>query len=160
MVNQMRRRFGREVLGEWGTKKPKYTHLIVFGGVNDLYSDLSAGRNPQNISEDLAYMYKEGRAHGMKIVAITVAPWGGFTKYYNDKRGRATRELNDWIRGQLGEHAVDYVVDAYALLSCGDPERLCDDYQMKFLQDGLHFGPPGHERLGEVLYQNVFANCL
>lgn len=160
MVNQMRRRFPREVLGELAGPKPAYTHLIVFGGVNDLYSDLSAGRNPQNVSEDLAWMYQRGKERGMQIVAITVAPWGGFEKYYNEKRGKATIELNDWIKAQLEAKTVDYVIDAYSLLSCGDPERLCPDYEMKFLQDGLHFNASGHERLGAVLYEKVFANCL
>jgi lysophospholipase L1-like esterase len=160
MVNQMRRRFPREVLGEFGGPKPHYTHLVVFGGVNDLYSDLTAGRNPKNVSEDLAWMYQRGREKGMQIVAITVAPWGGFKKYYNEKRGKATIELNDWIKSQLSAKTVDYVIDAYSLLSCGDPERLCADYEMKFLQDGLHFSAPGHERLGAALYEQVFANCL
>ncbi|MND09433.1 hypothetical protein D3C83_327470 [compost metagenome] len=52
------------------------------------------------------------------------------------------------------------MIDAYSLLSCGDPERLCADYEMKFLQDGLHFSAPVHERLGAALYEQVFANCL
>ena len=43
MVNQMRRRFDDDV---FGPGKPAYTHVIVFGGVNDLYSDLTAGRTP------------------------------------------------------------------------------------------------------------------
>lgn len=160
MVNQMRRRFPREVLGEFGGPKPAYTHLVVFGGVNDLYSDLTAGRNPKNVGEDLAWMYQRGKERGMQIVAITVAPWGGFKRYYNEKRGKATVELNDWIKHQLSAKQVDYVIDAYGLLSCGDPERLCADYEMKFLQDGLHFSAPGHERLGAVLYEKVFSNCL
>jgi lysophospholipase L1-like esterase len=158
MVNQMRRRFG-EVMGELGPK-PAYTHLLVFGGVNDIYSDLTAGRNPQNVSADLAYMYQRGRERGMRIIAVTVAPWGGFTKYYNEKRGKATRELNDWIRAQLEAKTVDYVVDAYALLSCGNPDFLCPDYEVKHLKDGLHFAQPGHERLGAALYEKVFADCL
>jgi lysophospholipase L1-like esterase len=160
MVNQMRRRFPREVLAEFGGPKLAYTHLIVFGGVNDLYSDLTAGRNPTNVSQDLAFMYQRGKERGMQIVAITVAPWGGFKRYYNEKRGKATLELNEWIKGQVEAKTVDYVIDAYSLLSCGDSERLCPDYEMKYLKDGLHFSAPGHEKLGAALYEQVFANCL
>src|SRR6478752_1488435 len=41
MVNQIRKRLETEVLPEGN----RYSHAIVFGGVNDLYSDQSAGRS-------------------------------------------------------------------------------------------------------------------
>lgn len=156
MVNQMRRRFDRELLpaaGRW-----RYTHLIVFGGVNDLYSDLTAGRTPERIERDLGYMYRTARDRGMKVVAVTVAPWGGFDRYYNARRGRATLELNGWIHAQHEAGAVDHVVDAYALLSCGDSERLCPELAAPY-QDGIHFGSAGHQKLGEALHRQVFASC-
>ena len=154
MVNQIRRRFERDVLSS-GTD---YTHLVVFGGVNDLYSDLTAGRTPKKVATDLTAIYDAARARGWKVVALTVAPWGGFTKYYNDKRAASTRELNGWIQSQVQEGKVHHVVDAFALLSCGDPEKICPDYAGS-LRDGLHFGPPGHEKLGAALYEQVFASC-
>src|SRR5690606_38972876 len=77
MVNQMRRRFDAAVLSKG---KPKYTHLIVFGGVNDVYSDKTAGRTPKLIQRDLSYMYERGRDAGIKIVALTITPWGGFKR--------------------------------------------------------------------------------
>ncbi|EYF04881.1 GDSL-type esterase/lipase family protein [Chondromyces apiculatus] len=159
MVNQMRRRFARDVLGEeGGPERPAYTHLIVFGGVNDLYSDKTAFRSVPKISADLAAMYAAGRARGMRIVALTVAPWGGFSSYFTDARGQTTRQLNDWIRGRKAAGEVDHVIDAYALLSCGVPHRLCPDYTKPFM-DGLHFGPRGHEVLGKALYEAVFSDC-
>ena len=154
MVNQIRRRFERDVLSS-GTA---YTHVLVFGGVNDLYSDLTAGRTPAKISADLSAIYQASRGRGWKVVALTVAPWGGFTKYYNDKRGAATRELNAWIAGRVEQNEIDYVIDAYALLSCGDPERLCKEYAGS-LRDGLHFGAPGHEKLGAAIHERAFTNC-
>ena len=137
----------------------RYTHLIVFGGVNDLYSDLTAGRTVEKISRDLAAMYQAAHERGMRVVAITVAPWGGFSRYYNARRGAATLALNDWIRRQLDSGGVDNVVDAYALLSCGDPERLCEGYRAPF-RDGLHFGPAGHRVLAQALFARVFHECL
>ena len=154
MVNQMRRRFEQSVLPS-GTD---YTHLVVFGGVNDLYSDLTAGRTPAKISADLAAIYQAAQARGWKVVALTVAPWGGFTKYHNPKRAAATRELNEWIVAQRATKKVDWVIDAHGLLSCGDPERLCPDLAGS-LKDGLHFGAPGHEKLGAAIYDQVFTNC-
>lgn len=151
MVNQMRRRFVRQVLATAG----RYTHVLVFGGVNDLYSDLTAGRTPEKISRDLAWMYQQAHDAGIEVVALTVAPWGGFRRYFNAKRSESTKKLNQWIQRESG---ADAVVDAYALLSCGDPERLCPEY-MKPFRDGLHFGERGHEVLGKALHESVFASC-
>jgi lysophospholipase L1-like esterase len=155
MVNQMRRRFDRQIVSlPAGT----YTHLVVFGGVNDLYSDLSAGRTVAKITADLSHMYEVARSLGMRVVAVTVAPWGGFKRYYNERRAQSTLELNRWIVEQSQTGRIDTVVDAYALLSCGDPERLCDEYSRPF-KDGLHFGPEGHERLGASLLEAAFTHC-
>ena len=154
MVNQMRRRLPAAL----ANGRRSYSHLVVFGGVNDLYSDLTAGRTPTKIGRDLSAMYELARARGMKVVALTVAPWGGFSRYYNERRAAATREINSWIRERGPEGNVDHVVDAWALLSCGNAERLCPKYAEPF-KDGLHFGPKGHERLGQALYEAVFSDC-
>ncbi len=151
MVNQMRRRFLQDIL----PSPKRYTHLVVFGGVNDLYSDQTAGRTPEKVARDLLDMYAKASARGMYIVAITVAPWGGFTRYYNATRGENTRKLNQWIRDQFDAGTVQHVVDAYALLSCGRPEYLCQDYS----RDGIHFNDEGHRVLGEALFTEAFADC-
>ena len=154
MVNQMRRRFELDV----AASARRYTHLVVFGGVNDLYSDLTAFRTPAKIEADLSYMYAWGKAHEVKVVALTVAPWGGFKRYFNASRAEATRTLNAWIRDQPAQGHVDHVVDAYGLLSCGDPDLLCERFFGPF-RDGLHFGPEGQERLGQALFQEAFSDC-
>ncbi len=154
MVNQMRRSFEDQV----AASGKHYTHLVVFGGVNDLYSDLTAFRTPAKIEADLGYMYAWGKAHGVKVLALTVAPWGGFKRYFNPSRAEATRAVNAWIREQPTLGHVDQVVDAYALLSCGDPESLCDRFCKPF-KDGIHFGPEGHELLGQALFRQAFSDC-
>jgi lysophospholipase L1-like esterase len=158
MVNQMRRRFVQEMFDGSPTDPAGFTHLLVFGGVNDLYSDLSAGRTVEKISTDLRSIYATGKSHGLAVVAVTVAPWGGYKKYFNATRSAATGALNRWILAQRGT-AVDSVVDAFPLLSCGNPEFLCADYEKPFT-DGLHFGREGHRRLGDALHREVFADCL
>jgi lysophospholipase L1-like esterase len=158
MVNQMRKRFAQDVLGEGVTGKPSYTHVIVFGGVNDLYSDQTAGRTPEKIESDLLRMYKAAKGKGMHVIALTVAPWGGFTKYFNEHRSKTTREVNKWISSQVAAKSVDHVVDAFALLSCGDANKLCPRYTAPF-KDGLHFGSGGHDVLGKALYDKVFSSC-
>ena len=158
MVNQMRRRFVRDVFERNGSGTEKYTHIIVFGGVNDLYSDLTAKRTIPKIESDLSAMYATARERGAKVVAITVTPWGGYTRYFNEARARTTDELNRWILAEGQRGAVDHAVDAHPLLSCGDPNRLCERYAVPF-KDGLHFGPEGHKRLAEALAQGVFRQC-
>jgi lysophospholipase L1-like esterase len=154
MVTQMRRHFDDEI-----ASSPKaYTHLIVFGGVNDLYSDLTAFRTPSKIEADLGYMYGVAKARGMKVVALTVAPWGGFKRYFNASRADATHTVNAWIREQPKAGKVDAVVDAFSLLSCGDPDVLCDRFFKPF-KDGIHFGPGGHRLLGDALFRAAFSDC-
>jgi lysophospholipase L1-like esterase len=155
MVNQMRRRFTDDL---FAPGKPAYTHVIVFGGVNDLYSDLTAGRTPALIERDLTAMYEAAHQHGAKVVTITVTPWGGFTRYFNASRLATTLEVNRWILAQRDSGAVDAAVDAYPLLSCGDPTVLCPRFALPN-RDGLHFGPEGHQVLGEQLFAQVFASC-
>lgn len=157
MVNQMRRRFVRDVF-EKNDGAEKYTHVIVFGGVNDLYSDLTAKRTVPKIEADLTAMYAAAHEHGAKVIAVTVTPWGGFTRYFNESRARTTEELNRWILAEGQRGAIDHAVDAHPLLSCGDPLRLCERYAAPF-KDGLHFGPEGHKRLAEALAQAVFRQC-
>ena len=154
MVNQMRRSFDERVV----SSGKRYTHLVIFGGVNDLYSDLTAFRTPPKIEADLGYMYAWGKAHDLKVVAFTVAPWGGFKRYFNPSRAEATRTLNAWIRAQPKLGRVDHVVDAYALLSCGDAESLCERFFEPF-KDGLHFGPEGQQLLGQALFREAFSAC-
>jgi lysophospholipase L1-like esterase len=159
MVNQMRRRFVRDVFGDPADpSKPRYTHVIVFGGVNDLYSDVTACRTVSGIEGDLRAMYREAHDRGAKVIAMTVTPWGGFRRYYNAARGAATAALNEWILAEQAAKVVDYSVDAYPLLSCGNPEELCERYATPF-KDGLHFGPEGHERIAEALHAQVFPDC-
>ena len=154
MVNQMRKRLEKDV---FAAKPAAYTHLIVFGGVNDLYSDLTAGRTVAKISKDLSAMYAGAHERGMKVVALTVAPWGGFKKYFTEARGKTTLELNRFIAGQAGTGA-DFVIDTYPLLSCGEPEKLCDAFFEPY-KDGLHFGPGAHRKIADALFAAVFSDC-
>jgi lysophospholipase L1-like esterase len=154
MVNQMKRQLDAMLVDPEGP----FTHLVVFGGVNDLYSDETAGRTVAKIEADLGVLYAAGKARGLRVVAVTVAPWGGFEKYYNARRGAATLELNGWILAGRARGHVDVTVDAYSLLSCGDGERLCPRYT-RTLDDGLHFGKLGHETLGKALHDAEFHAC-
>lgn len=154
MVNQIRKRLEAEVLPEGG----RYSHAIVFGGVNDLYSDQSANRTLPRIQSDLTKIYDALKARGTDVIAITVTPWGGFKRWYTPARGESTLALNAWILTKADNGLLAEAVDAYPLLSCGDPERLCPELAAPF-KDGLHFGKLGHRKLTEALLAGPFRTC-
>lgn len=161
MVNQMRKRFAHDVLGEGvdaADAPPAYTHVIIFGGVNDLCSDLTAKRTVPKIERDLSEMYRLAHAHDIAVIAVTVTPWGGFTKFYEPSRAATTQQLNRWLRKGPSRGEIDVVIDGYALLSCDDPERLCPEYVPPF-KDGLHFNRAAHDKLGEAMFKQVFSDC-
>lgn len=183
MVNQMRRRLAAHL----ASTENHYSFVLIFGGVNDLYSDETASRTVAKISADLSQMYELARARGSRVIALTVTPWGGFRRYFTPKRARTTEELNRFILGRRDVGPVDVVVDAYRLLSCpdlehrqaahaenrdlghaenhdlgrteGHAEALCPSLAAPF-KDGLHFGPRGHQVLGEALVEALgTARC-
>ena len=154
MTNQMRKRLEAEVLPEGRT----YSHAIVFGGVNDLYSDQTANRSLARIEGDLSRIYSALQKQGTRVIGITVTPWGGFKRWYTPERGQNTLALNRWILQQPAAGSLEAAVDAYPLLSCGDPARLCPELSLPF-KDGLHFGKGGHERLAKALLEGPFRSC-
>ena len=158
-VEMMRRRFTRDVMGHPRFPKPAYTHVIVFGGVNDVLGDTMHGRTPKKIEHDIDTMYSLAREARIKVIGITLSPWGGYTQLYTPRRAAATREVNQWILSQLRLGKIDYAIDAHELLSCGDAEKLCADYEMRWIRDGLHFNQDAHARLGQALYETVFSDC-
>jgi lysophospholipase L1-like esterase len=154
MVNQMRKRLETQVLPEGND----YSHAIVFGGVNDLYSDKSANRTLARIESDLSYIYAALAQRGIDVIAVTVTPWGGFSKWFTPERGQNTLTLNAWILAQPAEGAIAQALDAYPLLSCGVATHLCPALSAPH-KDGLHIGKLGHQKLGEALYELAFRGC-
>lgn len=159
-VQQMRRRFKRDVFPDprAKTRKPSYTHVIVFGGVNDLLHDLDNQRSTDKILADLGGMYQMARSGGMRVIGITLSPWSSMREH-NPRRGRATSEINAWLLAQHEAKKIDHAVDAYALLSCGELGRLCKSLENPWIRDGLHFNADAHAKLGKALHEGAFADC-
>jgi lysophospholipase L1-like esterase len=156
MVNQMRKRFARDVLGEGGDgSKPKYTHVLVLGGIGDILSNETAGRTAEKIETDLAKMYSLAKEQGVEVIALTLPPWGSF-QAYDPARHRMTLDVNDWIRKQPKAGTVTSVIDIYPLLSCGKQADLCEKYGWK---DRLHWSDAGHAVVGEALRKAIFSDC-
>ena len=161
MVNQMRKRFARDILGEGEDKKdgsnakPRYTHAIVLGGIGDILSNETAGRTAKKIEDDLKAMYAMAKKHDIVVIAMTLPPWGG-AKAYNPARHAMSLEVSGWIRELSGNKEVGAVTDVYPLLSCGEASQLCGDYAWP---DKLHWNEKGHQIVGKALAESVFADC-
>ncbi len=157
MTNQMLVRLERDLLP--ARERLGLDTLVVLGGVNDLYSNITASRTNDRIEQSLLAIYEKAQNAGLRTVGVTVLPWGGFSRYFTAERGQNTRALNTFILGQVSRGTLDVAVDAYPHLSCGQPEKLCPDFEMP-RPDGLHPGPRGHEVLGALLREQAFADCL
>ena len=114
----------------------------------------------KKITTDLSAMYGAAHEHGMRVVALTVTPWGGFHRYYDASRAATTSELNHWIVAkQHDANAIDHVVRrSYPSSPAGTRKSFCERYATPF-HDGIHFGPEGHKILAEALYREAFADC-
>jgi lysophospholipase L1-like esterase len=155
----MRWRFAVDLLqkSKPAASRPHYGHVIILGGVNDLAAGSVTAPRVTRIERNLTWMYQKGHALGMKVIAVTVPPWGKLRGSY-DKRADATRALNQWILGRTAGHAVDHAVDIHPLLGCGDEDVLCPSYR-RFPDDQVHWGPPGHRVVADALFREVFADC-
>lgn len=160
-TNHMRWRFLHDVFGVGdpkGGSKPEYTHVIVLGGINDLSSQSMFGVDLADVQRNLGYMYRAARARGVKVIALTLPPWGYVTGG-KDRRPEATRQLNSWILGERGAGRLDHVVDVHPLMSCGDPDALCERYRV-FREDAIHWNAAGHGVVADLLFDEVFRDCL
>lgn len=160
MVNMMRKRFLRDVYGESPDGKvtearPKFTHVLILGGLGDVLSNETAFRTAEKISKDIGEMVDLSRARGAKAIVLTLPPWGGM-KAFNTERAKMTLDVNAWIEGAAKSGRIDGYFDTRPLLTCGNEHRLCDRFSWA---DGIHWSEAGHRAVGEGLYRAVFADC-
>ncbi|MEZ4221398.1 MAG: SGNH/GDSL hydrolase family protein [Polyangiaceae bacterium] len=155
----MRWRFDVD-LNQWSklpARRVDYTHVIVLGGVNDLSAGSVTHPRLGRVKANLAAMYVRGKRRGLRVVAVTLPPWGRLMGGY-DKRATATHSLNDWILDRARIGVVDHAVDIHPILSCGDTDELCPRYR-RFATDRVHWNHEGHRLVADALHTQVFADC-
>ena len=154
-------RFDRDVLSVSGA-----AYVIVFLGVNDLgmsYRQMSPHPAPgpadvlppeHATAEDMIAGYRQlidrAHAHGLKIFAATITPYGGAT--YFAPAGEAVRQrLNQWIRTS---GAFDGVLDFDAAWrDPADPARIIEGLHAG---DHLHGSDAGYQRLAQSIDLSLF----
>ena len=159
-VRNMLDRFDADVFGEkrgakarpGDRRKPDYTHVIVFGGVNDLISHPNDAMLA-SAEQDLATMYAKARARGVRIVAMTIPMWAP----HNAHDVRMDEAFNRWILEQASGGDVK-VVDIRGPLVCEEQGTLCREYR-RYPVDTVHWGARGHEVVADALWKSAFADC-
>jgi lysophospholipase L1-like esterase len=116
--------------------------VVVLAGVNDLPAIGGAGVAATNLSK----IYDAVRSKGIRVVAVQITPWHGYSSAAN--REQNTFTLNDWI---AYEAAVDEVV----------PTDSLGDYNYELLSkydsgDGLHLNSAGQRALGALIAARGF----
>jgi lysophospholipase L1-like esterase len=129
-------RFDRDVLAVPGARV-----LVIFEGVNDLGLSFGHFEGPmaealknwmpasKATADSLIGAYRQliarARAHGLKVLAATITPYGG--AFYYSQEGEAVRQtVNAWIRST---REVDGVLDFdKAVRDPADPTQIRDGY--------------------------------
>lgn len=122
-----------------------YDGVSVWAGINDIYGQSSITSAKANLQA----MYDAIRKSGAKVIALTIPP----SKAYPASSERTialTNELNSWIRNNK---SVDFVVDAYSVLSDGGQGT-----KREFLQgDLLHLNNNGQKMVSDKFISTVFT---
>lgn len=132
-------RFTPDILRQSGVKS-----VIIYEGVNDIGTskDGYTEHTAAELIEALKSMAGEAHAHGLKVYAATITPFG---KSFYDKgffREAERQTVNEWIRTAK---CFDGVIDFDSIVS--DPS---DKHSLKsdFQSDWLHLNPVGYKAMG------------
>ncbi len=143
-----------------------YTDIIIFGGINDLYNEVSSGRSVsesvKRISSWLQSMYDSAHADGMRVIAATITSSKGYSTTYNggviewtQKHYDIQKQVNAWILSKPNN--VDAVVDVDSKLR--DPQDHAKLLDMYASNDKLHPNSAGQKIIGEAIYESAFTQA-
>jgi acyl-CoA thioesterase I len=138
LTRDMVGRFERDVLRH----KPAWT--VILGGTNDLGWEL----RPSEIMRNLAALYEQAAAAGIRVAAVTVPSIRGFDDHIPRRL-----ELNRLIADYCAVKRFP-CVDLFTTTAESGSQRLAAPYS----NDGLHLTTTGYELLARLLYEQVFAN--
>ncbi|GCD44211.1 GDSL-type esterase/lipase family protein [Streptomyces paromomycinus] len=152
-------RFDRDILAT-----PGLEHVVIAVG-NDLVFSFAPdteesagflamfGGEPVTVEDVIAAHQQaaaRARAHGAKVHAATIAPYGGSDMYTADG-DKAREQVNEWIRFS---GVFDGVLDFDAVWrDPADPSRIRDDLHMG---DHLHGNDAGYEALARSIDLSLF----
>lgn len=152
--DSMLRRFDRDVLAQ-----PGRTHLVVLAGVNDLRN--RRGNADENVkAPQLIFAFSQiaarAKAAGLKAIACTLLPYEKETFYelgWTPAREEVRVAVNTWLRKQKD---FDALVDLDKLMrDPAAPSKLLPAYDCG---DHLHPSDEGYTKIGDIIFEALFAN--
>lgn len=124
-------------------ERPDY--VIVWAGINDLY----AGREPEQVMDNLVRLYARALEAGAKPIACTLTP----TEADEGMNMRIT-ELNALMAEHCDEKGIR-IVDLFSSLA-GPGGRLNPLYS----DDGVHLSPQGYAAVARTMFDEVVSFIL
>ena len=136
-------RFDRDVLAVPGVR-----YVVMLEGVNDIRPRMNA--EPEKLIDSYRQIIARAHEHDIKVVGMTVLPFGGHRKFTADAEAVRVR-LNDWIRTSGN---FDAVVDlAKVIADDGDATRMRSAYDSG---DHLHPNAAGETAMGKAIPVEFF----
>jgi lysophospholipase L1-like esterase len=131
-TDQIRARFDRDVI----SARPAV--VVVIAGVNDVYQ----GREVEEVTGHLRWMYDRAKQAGIRVVAGTILPYDTATPEQNAKM----RQINAWIRQQATvDPALGFADTRAAVGAPGNPDILSES------PDHLHPSPSGYRAMAAAI---------
>ena len=121
-------------------------YVLVWGGINDIYQDLSI----PNAKSNLQAIFDAIHNAGAKVVSLNITPSkGGGT--WTPTRQTNTDDINSWILNTATN--IDFRIDAYtAVEDPGNPDYILAGYDAG---DGLHLQQDGYYHVAETVFKGV-----
>lgn len=120
-------------------------HVIIWGGINDIYG----GTSPEEVMDNLRQLYGKAEGIGASPIACNLTSVLGF-----DQVIPLIRRVNYLINECCSEDEI-LMVDLF--VACSDGEgRLLE----VFSSDGVHLSGEGNERVASTIYEEAVITIL
>ncbi len=122
-------------------------YVVIWGGVNDAINDVLATTTEANLQT----MYTAAAAAGMKVIALTIAPWKNYSSWSADRQTR-TDAVNAWIMSGTPT-GVTTKVDMFTLMENTPGDDL---FNVTYCDvDLLHPNALGIDWMADFVYSGV-----
>ncbi len=116
-----------------------YETIVIWGGINDIYSNNSISGAKNNLQE----MYNAAHESGAKVITLNTIPTGAY-KLFSPQKLKLTNELNSWIKSNSTK---DNMVDVDILVGDGQGNT-----KKEYMQpDKLHLSKLAHKKIASEL---------
>ena len=129
----------------WSVKAEKPTHVIIWGGINDM----SSGRRLEKIMDNLSRLYEFTTELGALPIACTLTGIRGPPRA-ND----AIRTLNQRIVHHCKENSIIFA-DLYSATINSE-----GSLDQKYSNDGVHLSNLGYDAVADIIHSEVFEKIM